>query len=69
MTTFTLCDPLGPPGHWISVAASETPDGPHTMLIGRILRVSPHELLVRVGGRALAFQQHDGEGNGWTWRE
>ena len=39
------------------------------VLRGIVERVSPHELLVRVGGRALAFQEVDGEGKGWTWRE
>jgi len=35
---------------------------------GTILRVEPHELLVRVGGKPMAFQRHDGKGKGWTWR-
>lgn len=32
-----------------------------------ILRAEDHEILVRVGGKALAFQQH--ELGQWTWRE
>jgi len=34
-----------------------------------VFRVESHELLVRVGGRGLAFQELDGHGNGWMWRE
>jgi len=32
---------------------------------GTILRVEPHELLVRVGGKPLAFQKH--EPGVWSW--
>jgi len=30
-----------------------------------VQRVGPHELLVRVGGKPLAFQRHDG--TTWSW--
>ena len=63
MTTFTIVTP--PPytkRQIVDVLLNDT-------LLGRatILRVSPHELLVRVGDRALAFQRHDG--TNWTWTE
>jgi len=62
MTTFKIATP-GPyqPGStvYIDVTFEYAP------LLGTILRVEPHELLVRVGGKPLAFQQH--EPGVWSW--
>jgi len=64
MVTFTIVTP-GPyeAGQYVSVH-----DNYGLPFQGHILRVEPHELLVRVGGKPLAFQELDGEGKGWTWR-
>ena len=69
MTTFTI--EQSPPyhdGQRITVYAQHSYYG--VIWRATILRVSDHELLVRVGGWALAFQRHDGESWSWTqWRQ
>ena len=72
MTTFTIATSgpytEGQPVmiHGPTALPTLPPGGRHT-LVGTILRVSDHELLVRVGGRNMAFQRHDGES--WSWTE
>jgi len=62
MTTFTIAT-NGPyrKGQTVYVAAELT----CSTIQATILRVSDHELLVRVGGKPLAFQKHDGKT--WSW--
>jgi len=70
MTTFTI--DTSPPyeiGQRVDVLMLLDPYWNAWQKVGAypILRVADHELLVRVGGRALAFQRHDG--TRWTWTE
>jgi hypothetical protein len=62
VTTFTIAT-NGPyrKGQTVYVAAELT----RSTIQATILRVSPHELLVRVGGKPLAFQEH--EPGVWSW--
>ena len=64
VTTFTIASHSFPrvPGARVLVLTDR-----NATVHGYIERASDHELLVRVGGRALAFQKHDGES--WTWSE
>ena len=69
MTTFTIATPEPYTARQlVIVREGDRPiAGDYTWLQGTILRVSDHELLVRVGGRNMAFQRHDGES--WSWTE
>ena len=69
MTTFTIAT-KGPytEGQEIHVRGCIGNDAYLSHWLGcKVVRVSPHELLVRVGGRALAFQEH--EPGTWSWME
>jgi len=61
VTIFTIVTP-GPyeAGRYVSVH-----DNYGLPFQGYILRVASHELLVRVGGKPLAFQEH--EPGIWSW--
>jgi len=64
MITYRIVLPTGP-YHTEQAVAILAEGAPLCALTGTILRVEPHELLVRVGGKPLAFQKHDGQT--WTW--
>jgi len=67
MTTLTIVTPEPPWGHHFGEVVRVADDHGNEMR-GDVTRVSDHELLVRVGGKPLAFQELDGEGQGWMWR-
>jgi len=64
MTTYRIVLPTGPyrTGQAVAILAE---GALLCALTGAILRIEPHELLVRVGGKPLAFQQH--EPGVWSW--